>query len=92
MHHTPAKWRELGFSEAIACLILYQEFFLLSHEPLYMNRNMPYANIYGHVHANDAYKDYSCQSACVSVERTGYTPVNIVEVMKRIRECAKREK
>jgi calcineurin-like phosphoesterase family protein len=36
---------------------------------------MPYANIFGHVHGNPAYKDYSSQSFCVSVERINYTPI-----------------
>ena len=55
--------------------VIYKNFFMLSHEPLYINSNMPYANFYGHVHANPSYKDASKQSVCVSVERIDYTPV-----------------
>ena len=47
-------------------------FFLLSHEPLYINGMMPYANVFGHVHGNPAYRDASARSVCVSVERTGF--------------------
>ena len=74
-HRTPQEWRDLGFEECFSMPVLYEGFFLLSHEPLYINVNMPYANFYGHVHANPSYKDASKQSVCVSVERIDYTPV-----------------
>lgn len=74
-HRTPQEWRELGFAECSPWPILYNQYFMLSHEPLYINSNMPYANFYGHVHANPSYKDACKQSVCVSVERINYTPV-----------------
>lgn len=69
-HRTPAQWRSLGFAEAVPWPLVWEGFFLLSHEPLYVNRNMPYANVFGHVHGNPAYRDVSPRSVCVSVERT----------------------
>lgn len=74
-HRTPQEWRELGFAECYSMPVIYGQYFMLSHEPLYINANMPYANFYGHVHANPSYKDASKQSVCVSVERIDYTPV-----------------
>lgn len=74
-HRTPQEWRELGFKECSPWPILYNQYFMLSHEPLYINTNMPYANFYGHVHGNPSYKDACKQSVCVSAERIGYTPV-----------------
>ena len=74
-HRTPQEWRDLGFAECFSMPVIYKNFFMLSHEPLYINSNMPYANFYGHVHANPSYKDASRQSVCVSVERIDYTPV-----------------
>ncbi len=74
-HRTPQEWRELGFAECFPLPVIYQQYFMLSHEPLYINSNMPYANFYGHVHGNPSYKDASKQSVCVSVERIDYTPV-----------------
>ncbi|MFR0986288.1 MAG: hypothetical protein ACLSFZ_06955 [Frisingicoccus sp.] len=52
-------------------------FWILSHEPLYINENMPYANIFGHVHGNPTYKDFCRQSICVCVERTDYRPISL---------------
>jgi len=75
-HRTPEEWRGIGFAECSLWPIVYREFFILSHEPMYLNRNMPYANIYGHVHGNVSYQTVSEQSACVSVERIAYTPVD----------------
>ena len=59
---------------------------MLSHEPLYINSNMPYANFYGHVHANPSYKDASKQSVCVSVERIAYTPANFMTLREKMLE------
>lgn len=74
-HRTPQEWREIGFAECYPMPVIYKNFFMLSHEPLYINSNMPYANFYGHVHGNPSYKDASKQSVCVSAERIDYTPV-----------------
>ncbi|MCM1505672.1 MAG: hypothetical protein NC177_00835 [Ruminococcus flavefaciens] len=47
---------------------------------------MPYANIFGHVHANPLYKDVSEQSFCVSMERTAYRPVEFTDIKRQINE------
>lgn len=83
-HRTAEEWRQLGFCECSPWPIIYQGFFLLSHEPLYVNSNMPYANIYGHVHGNASYKDASAQSVCVSAERIGYQPIAMAEIREKI--------
>lgn len=81
-----AYYREAGFEEVYDCPILLENFWILSHEPLYVNTNMPYANLFGHVHNSPLFKDYSKQHFCVSVERINYTPVAFEEIMRRIRE------
>lgn len=78
---------KIGFESAVDYPIIYNDFFILSHEPVYINSNMPYANIFGHVHSNPAYNDVSVRSACVSVERTNYRPVNIETVIRCMRKC-----
>lgn len=85
-HRGCEQWRNLGFSECVEWPVLYREFFILSHEPVYLNANMPYANFYGHVHNNPSYKSASEQSFCVSAERIGYTPVTFEEICERCRE------
>lgn len=77
---------ECGFSGVSRYPIIYENFWIISHEPLYINRNMPYADIFGHVHANPIYADFSEQSFCVSAERINYTPVELSEIKRRIME------
>ena len=65
--------------------VIYKDFYLLSHEPMYINTNMPYANFYGHVHGNPSYKDACKQSVCVSVERISYAPIQFEELRERMK-------
>lgn len=73
---------EAGFNEVSKYPIIIDNFWVLSHEPMYINENMPYANIYGHVHNNPSFADYSNQSICVSVEREhmNYAPIEFKKV------------
>lgn len=79
-------YRKAGFDEVYDHPIILDNFFLLSHEPMYVNVNMPYANIFGHVHASPIVQDYSAHHYCVSVERTNYAPLSLLEIKKRILE------
>ena len=74
----------MGFEEAVPWPLVWAGFFLLSHEPLYINRTMPYAHVFGHVHVNPAYRDASARSVCVSVERTGFAPPSFEELRVRL--------
>lgn len=62
-------------------------FFMLSHEPMYINSYTPYANIFGHVHGNPMYRDKSGHSFCACVERTGYRPVSFDMIKKEMAGC-----
>ena len=80
------QYYEIGFEGVSRYPVIYEGFWILSHEPLYVNKNMPYANIFGHVHANPIYSTVSEQSFCVRIERTGYAPIEFEEVKRRIKE------
>lgn len=81
-------YRQYGFEEVYDHTIILDSFWILSHDPLYVNSNMPYANLFGHVHNSPIIKDYSSQHFCVCVERTGYAPISFDEIKKRIAEAA----
>lgn len=85
-HDTAAEadYLACGFAQVSRYPIIYENFWILSHEPLYINRNMPYANIFGHVHDNPMYRTDSPQSFCVCVERIGYAPITFEEVKRRV--------
>lgn len=82
--NTNAYYREAGFKEVYDFPIITRGFWILSHEPLYVNENMPYANIFGHVHNSPLYKTYSRHHYCVSVERTNYAPISFDEIISKI--------
>ncbi len=84
-------YRNAGFFEVYDHPILYKGFWILSHEALYVNENMPYANLFGHVHNSPIVKDYSKQHYCVSVERIHYRPIEFDVIQKVVMEAARSE-
>ena len=88
---TVRDWLAMGFDEIYPLPVIFREFYLLSHEPLYVNEASPYANIFGHVHNNPAYRSCSSRSFCACVERTDYRPVDFEWIREAIfREDRKR--
>lgn len=68
--------------------ILKDEFWILSHEPMFVTEAAPYANIFAHVHLNPMYKTVSSRSFCASAERHDYTPVLLSEAKRLVRQAA----
>jgi calcineurin-like phosphoesterase family protein len=89
--HSASWWMEAGFNEVSPYPIIVDEYYILSHEPVYVCSNMPYANIFGHVHGNPSYKDCSAQSFCASVERMDllYKPIAFEEIKRKIADIAR---
>lgn len=76
---TNQQYRDCGFKEVYDTSIIYKDFFILSHIPVFMNDTMPYVNIHGHTHQNNqASKKYFN----VSVENINYTPINFRTIIK----------
>jgi calcineurin-like phosphoesterase family protein len=75
----PRFWREAGFAEAIEYPIIYKGFYILSHEPVYLNDNVPYVNIHGHIHHM---KMESNKYFNVSVECINYKPIELKEIQE----------
>lgn len=67
--YSPSFYREAGFEEVSKYPIILDNFWIVSHEPMFITESMPYVNIFAHVHNNPEYTDYSSRSICVSVER-----------------------
>ena len=83
---TNSYYRSAGFAEVYDMPVIFRDFWILSHAPLYVCENMPYANLFGHVHASPLYRDFSRQHCCVSVERTGYAPIRLERIEELVRE------
>jgi len=50
--HPYEYWLDIGFCRVYEHPICIHEFYWLSHAPMYLNQNMPYVNIHGHIHRN----------------------------------------
>ena len=72
--------------EVIDYPIILDGFWMISHEPMYVSENMPYANIFGHIHSNPMYLTVSSRSYCVCVERNNFTPVDFEYIKERVRK------
>jgi calcineurin-like phosphoesterase family protein len=70
-------WLDAGFQEVYEYGIIYGGFFFLTHEPMYMNKQMPYVNIHGHIHGQ---KYEGKQYINVSVEHWEYVPVSFEKI------------
>ena len=77
---TNDEYRSYGFSEVYDLPVIIDGFWILSHDALYVNENMPYANLFGHVHNSPINKDYSKQHFCACVERIDYTPITFDKI------------
>lgn len=82
------EYREMGFEEVSALPVILDGFWMMSHEPLYVSENMPYANLFGHVHASPQYRTYSAHHFCVSAERIGYRPISLEKVKQAVAAAA----
>lgn len=79
-------YRNLGRFEMVSPYpIIVDKFAILSHEPLYLQKDSVYANIYGHVHGDDKYKTITRDSACVCLERWNYQPISLDFILNKIR-------
>ncbi|WP_127529500.1 metallophosphoesterase [Paenibacillus kobensis] len=70
-------WLDAGFDEVSEHPIIYKDFFFLSHEPMYMNKHMPYVNVHGHIHSQ---KYEGINYFNVSVEHWDYTPLTFEQI------------
>lgn len=85
MHLSIKQWMECGFDEVYNYPIIYNEFIVMQHiPPQYINSETPFYYIYGHVHGTEMYPTVSKNSACISVERWDYAPVNMEDLKEYV--------
>ena len=71
--------KELGL-EVIEFPIIYNDIYIISHEPVYVSQRSPFINIFAHAHDNPIYRSVSSKSFCVSAERLAYTPISFDKI------------
>ena len=86
-----AKWyHDAGFDDVIDGGIMLDEFYLLTHKPVYSDdvywkHHLPFINIHGHIHSEEVGTD---RYVNVSVEHTEYKPILFNVVKETHRNCA----
>ena len=73
-------WYDVGFNEVYRYPIIWDNFYILSHEPVYINTYMPYVNIHGHTHGKSSDNK---QKVNVSVEVLNYKPILFDDIMNK---------
>jgi calcineurin-like phosphoesterase family protein len=76
----PRFYEDWGFVFASRFPIIYDQFVICSHKPVFLEVNSPYVNIYGHLHQHN-YGDKEHYFNC-SVEQIGYTPIDYEDIKK----------
>jgi len=71
---------KIGFSEIYKYPIILEEFYMISHAPLFLNNNMPYVNIHGHIHEKTM-EGGNYFNVCV--EHINYTPIEFKTIKKQ---------
>ncbi len=77
--HSVKWWLDSGFIWVSKYPILYRNFYILSHEPIYINSWIPMINVHGHMHSK---KMESSQYINISCECVNYMPVDFEEIKK----------
>ena len=69
--------------------IILDDFFILSHYPQFITPGALYANIYGHVHNDISYRDYTSRTFCACAERPlmNYTPIEFETIKAYMKEA-----
>jgi calcineurin-like phosphoesterase family protein len=74
----------LGFEWASRFPIIFNKFYILSHEPIYLEGNSVYVNLHGHTHKND-YDSLMPNYYNCCVERHEYLPISFDNIIKHFR-------
>ena len=67
-------WREAGFNEVSKYPICVDEFFWISHAPMYLTEDMPYVNCHGHLHSK---MQTGANYFNLCVENNGFSPISL---------------
>lgn len=85
-HHKIGFYYECGFNRVYDHPVVISNFFILSHEPMqWVKDGDVYANIFGHVHDQKMYKDFTSNSFCACVERIGYAPIRWTDMVEKMK-------
>ena len=76
----PSIYIKAGFETAYSYPIIVDDFFILSHQPVFLSTSAPYVNIHGHTHDTSPElltEDGRNMFYNVCVEKIDYRPINL---------------
>lgn len=87
--HSNRWYRDCGFEEVYDRPIVVQGFYILSHAPLeFMTEQIPFANIFGHVHNDDRFKHFGPNFYNACLELNSYFPTLFVSIQEFMKSAA----
>jgi calcineurin-like phosphoesterase family protein len=84
-NHSLKWWYKRGFKSVYDHPIIFNKYFILSHEPQMLEANTVFANVHGHTHINKYTDPKNKIYYNVCVEQTNYTPINFDEIIETLR-------
>jgi calcineurin-like phosphoesterase family protein len=82
-------YRSVGFDEVYNYPVIIDGYIVLSHEPFdIIADNTIFGNIYGHIHNDERYKTITTHTACVSMDRWDFQPVELQDIYQRMKLCS----
>jgi calcineurin-like phosphoesterase family protein len=80
---SPQAWREIGFQEVSPWPIIYDDWYIMCHEPILIEKNSPFGVIHGHTHHN-SYDSPNHHYFNASVEVLDYKPISLDKIKNTI--------
>lgn len=80
--HGEQWFRDIGIAKVYDYPIVFEDFIVLSHEPMPFIPSAGMINLHGHIHDSLMYETWGNRCACMCVERHDYYPVHIKEIAK----------
>jgi calcineurin-like phosphoesterase family protein len=80
---SPQTWREIGFQEVSPWPIIYDDWYIMCHEPILIETNSPFGVIYGHTHHNN-YDSPNHHYFNTSIEAINYKPMLLDDIKDTI--------
>lgn len=92
--HSPKWFYDCGFYDVSSYPILYKDKYLFSHAPIFplqdaVSGDIPFRNIFGHIHNLMNIHVIGEGYACVSVENIDYKPILFDTLTKKMDACGK---
>jgi calcineurin-like phosphoesterase family protein len=81
--HSNEYYKYCGFAEVSKYPIVFNNFWIMSHEPILLTEHCSFYNIHGHTHNLSNYNVPTHMRCCVSVENTNYAPVDFSFIENR---------